>query len=68
MKSRPLEKSKNGKLQITPLKFGGVWILHLEISKLGFYPLKFNWGCLDLKMSTRKCTNILVMCLKTNGL
>ena len=41
-----------GKLQITPLKFGGVqiynmksknvWILHPDISEFGFYPLKFG--------------------------
>ena len=26
-----------GKLQITPLKFGGVWILHQKVSEFGFY-------------------------------
>ena len=31
-----------GKLQITPLKFGGDWILHLEISKFGFHPITFE--------------------------
>ena len=31
-----------GKLQITPIKFRDDWILHLEISKFGFYPLKFG--------------------------
>ena len=31
-----------GELQITPLKFGGDWILHLEVSKFRFYPLKFG--------------------------
>ena len=31
---------KLGKLQITPLKFGGVWILHSKVSKFGFRPLK----------------------------
>ena len=31
-----------GKLQITPLNFGCVWILYLEISEFGFYPLKFG--------------------------
>ena len=30
------------KLQITPLKFGGVWILNSEASKFRFYPLKFG--------------------------
>ena len=30
------------KLKITPLKFGGDWILHLKISEFGFYPLKFG--------------------------
>ena len=29
------------KLQITPLKFRGDWIL-AEISEFGFYPLKFG--------------------------
>ena len=28
------------KLQITPLKFGGDWILHPKISNFRFYPLK----------------------------
>ena len=31
---------KLGKLQITPLKFASVWILHPEISEFGFHPLK----------------------------
>jgi len=31
---------KLGKLQITPLKFGSVWVLHPEVSEFGFYPLK----------------------------
>ena len=31
-----------GELQITPLKFGGDWILHLKVSKFRFYPLKFG--------------------------
>ena len=31
---------KLGKLQITPLKFGSVWILHPEISEFGFHLLK----------------------------
>ena len=31
-----------GKLQITPLKSRGVWILHLKVSKFGFYILKFG--------------------------
>ena len=35
-------KLKKGKLQITPLKFGGDWILHPEVSKFGFYPLMFG--------------------------
>ena len=30
------------KLQITPLNFESVWILYLEISEFGFYPLKFG--------------------------
>ena len=29
-------------LDITPLKFESVWILHLEILEFGFYPLKFG--------------------------
>ena len=31
-----------GKLQITPLKFGGFWILYFEISKFKFYFLKLE--------------------------
>ena len=31
---------KLGKLQITPLNFGGVWILYSKVSKFGFCPLK----------------------------
>ena len=31
-----------GKLQITPLKFECVWILHPEVSEFGFYTLKFE--------------------------
>ena len=31
-----------GKLQIVPLKFEGVWILHFEISNFRFYSLKFE--------------------------
>ena len=34
------------KLQITLLKFGSVWILHLEVSKFEFYPPEVL-GCLD---------------------
>ena len=30
------------KLQITPLKFGDVWILHFEVLEYGFYHLKFG--------------------------
>ena len=33
---------KDGKLQITPLKYGGNWILYPEISEFEFYPLKFG--------------------------
>ena len=33
---------KNVKLQITPLKFGSVWILHHKILNFGFYFLKFE--------------------------
>ena len=29
-------------MKITPLEFGGVWILHPEILEFGFYPLKFR--------------------------
>ena len=36
------DKYLKGKLQITPLKFGGNWILHSEISEFGFYPLTFE--------------------------
>ena len=32
----------SGKLQIGPLKFGGIWILQTKVSKFGFYPLKFG--------------------------
>ena len=35
-------EKKKGKLQITPLKFGGDWILHPEVLEFGFYPLKFR--------------------------
>ena len=35
-------KNNKGKLQITPLKFGGIWILHPEVSEYEFYPLKFR--------------------------
>ena len=31
-----------GKLQITPIKFGGVWILQTKILEFGFYTLKFG--------------------------
>ena len=31
-----------GKFQITPLKFGGDWILHPKVSKFEFYPLTFG--------------------------
>ena len=31
-----------GKLQTTPLKFVGVWILHPKVSKFEFYLLKFG--------------------------
>ena len=31
-----------GKLKITPLQFGGDWILHFGISKFRIYPLKFR--------------------------
>ena len=31
-----------GKLHITPLKFGGVWILYPKVLKFGFYPQKFG--------------------------
>ena len=34
---------KQSKLQITPLKFGDVWILHPKVLEFGFSPLKF-WG------------------------
>ena len=30
------------KLQITPLKFGSIWILHFVVSEFGFYSLKFG--------------------------
>ena len=39
---RVLFLNKKAKLQITPLKCGGVWILHLKILEFGFYPLKFG--------------------------
>ena len=29
-------------LQVAPLKFGGVWILYLEISEFEFYPMMFG--------------------------
>ena len=31
-----------GKLQITPLKFGGDWILYPKISESEFYLIKFS--------------------------
>ena len=31
-----------GKLQITPLKFEGVWILCFKVPKFGIYHLKFG--------------------------
>ena len=31
-----------GKLQITLLKFGDVWILQFEVLEFEFYPLKFG--------------------------
>jgi len=34
-------KSK-AKLQTTPLKFGDIWISHLEVPDFRFYPLKFG--------------------------
>ena len=36
------KKKKRAKLQIIYLKFESVWILHPEISKFEFYPLKFG--------------------------
>ena len=30
------------KLQNTPLQFGSIWILHLEVLEFKFYPLKFK--------------------------
>ena len=36
-----------GKLQNTPLKFGGVWILHPNISEIGFYTLKLHSICIN---------------------
>ena len=36
------DNKKNGKLQIAPLKFGVVWILHLKVSEIWFYTLKFG--------------------------
>ena len=35
-------KLKKGKLQITPLTFGGDWILYSKVLKFGFYPLMFG--------------------------
>ena len=34
--------SRKDKLQITPLSFGDVWILHPEVSEFGVYLLKFR--------------------------
>ena len=36
------DNKKNGKLQIAPLKFRVVWILHLKILEIWFYTLKFG--------------------------
>ena len=41
----PIEISQSSfldKLQIAPLKFGGIWILYSEISNFEIYPLKFG--------------------------
>ena len=35
-----------GKLQIAPLKFRCIWILHLEVLEFGFYPIKFEDICI----------------------
>ena len=35
------------KLQTTPLKFGGVYILYSEILEFEFYPLKFYYVCIN---------------------
>ena len=35
-------RKKEDKLHLTPLKFRGNWILHLEILEFGFYPIKFE--------------------------
>ena len=34
-------------MQIIPLKFKGIWILHLEILNFGFYSRKFYFICIN---------------------
>ena len=55
---------KLDKLQITPLKFGSVWILHPEISEFGFYPLKDDkW--LPVKSSSSIVSPLALMLAET---
>ena len=37
-----IAKNQKAKLETIPLKFGGVWILHVKVLKFGFYYMKFN--------------------------
>ena len=39
-KKKRKEEEEEVKMQITPLKLEGSWILYLKISKFRFYPLK----------------------------
>ena len=55
---------KSNKLQITPLKFGSVWILHSEISKFGFHRLKDDkW--LPVKSSSSIVSHLASMLVET---
>ena len=55
---------KLDKLQITPLKFGSVWILHPEISEFGFHPLKDDkW--LPVKSSSSIVSPLALMLAET---
>ena len=42
VKFRREKEKEKGKLQVTPLKFRSIWILHLEVLEFGFYLIKFR--------------------------
>lgn len=57
---------KLGKLQITLLKFGSVWILHPEVSEFGFHPLKEDkW--LPMKSSSSIVSPFASVLAETKG-